>query len=94
MRRLISLIVLALVATACGGSDTDAVTTLPSLPATTTSVPSATTTTTPPASTSSTSSTTTTTLPPLQSVELELVADGFQSGVWAGVDPASGELLV
>ncbi|MBT8215860.1 MAG: glucose dehydrogenase, partial [Acidimicrobiia bacterium] len=42
----------------------------------------------------STSSTTTTTLPPLQSVELELVADGFQSGVWAGVDPASGELLV
>lgn len=95
MRRVIPVIVLAIIAAACGRStETAAVTTLPSLPPTTISPQATTTTTAPPASTSSTSSTTTTTLAPLQSLELELVADGFESAVWAGIDPATGELLV
>ncbi|NNC93847.1 MAG: glucose dehydrogenase [Acidimicrobiia bacterium] len=87
---------LALVTAACRGDETTETTTLPTLPqtslATTTTVP-APTSTAPPAS-STTTTTTTTTLPPLQFVETELVADGFTDAVWAGVDPATGELLV
>lgn len=35
-----------------------------------------------------------TTLPALQGIDVELVADGFDQAVWAGVDPGTGELVV
>lgn len=94
MRRILTLALgLVLVAAACRGDDTTATTNLPSLPATTTTtVPSSNPTSTsnpPPAST-----TTATPLAPLQGVEAEFVADGFDSPVWVGVDPGTNELLV
>ncbi len=81
---------LALVMVACGGDDGTATTDLPSLPATTTTTSvSTTSSSSPPAAT-----TTTTTLAPLQGVDVELVADGFDSAVWVGPDPGTGGLLV
>ena len=97
MRRLLILAALALLAAACGRSDSAEVTTLPSLPTTTTTVVATTTTTAPAAETTSTTTgptSTTTTLSPLQGVALEPVADGFDQLVWAGVDPAIGEIIV
>ena len=87
------VLVMGLVAAACGGDETTERTSLPTLPQTT--ITTTTTTSPGPTSTSVAGSTTTaTTLPPLQGVAVELVADGFDDTVWAGVDPATGELLV
>jgi len=86
------VVVLALVVAACRGDETSQTTRLPALPTTTsTTAPT-------PATSTSTSSpattTTTTPLPPLQGVEVELVADGFSEPIWVGVDPGTGELIV
>jgi glucose/arabinose dehydrogenase len=88
---------LALLASSCGGGEAAVTTTtsLPSLPVTS----STTTTSTSVVADTSTSTTapaatTTSTLAPLQGVEAVLVADGFDNALWAGVDPATGELLV
>jgi glucose/arabinose dehydrogenase len=90
---IVIVLALALGAAACRGDQSTQATTLPPLPQTST------TTSTVPAPASSAPSTsppttTTTTIPPLQAVDTELVADGFDDPLWVGVDPATAELLV
>ena len=88
-RMVLLLLVMSLVVAACGADEATDTTGLPTLPQTTITTSPAPTSTSAPGST-----TTTTTLPPLQGVAVELVADGFDDTVWAGVDPGTGELLV
>ncbi|MGI9647914.1 MAG: PQQ-dependent sugar dehydrogenase [Acidimicrobiia bacterium] len=91
-----TLAVVALALTGCRGGDSTETTALPTLPpvTTTTSVAPSSTTATTALSTTTTSTTTTTTLPPLQGVDVELVADGFDQPIWVGPDPGNGDLLV
>jgi len=92
MRRLLIVVMLALVVAACRGDDTSETTRLPALPtSTSTTAPAS----APPTSTLIPATTTTTVpLPPLLGLAVAPVADGFSDPVWVGVDPGTGELVV